>query len=79
MSEPTIGDNSQLRSVVERIENVNEQIKDLTTDRSALQKAIRVESLRAELSDLGFTVISTEWLQTKLVAEKIRRRQLEEA
>jgi uncharacterized protein (UPF0335 family) len=34
----TIGDNSQLKSVVERIENVNEQIKGLTSDRSDIYK-----------------------------------------
>lgn len=33
-----IGDNSQLKSVVERIENVNEQIKGLTSDRSDIYK-----------------------------------------
>jgi hypothetical protein len=54
-------------------------LENIIIDRSDLQKAIRVEILRIELSDLGFTVISTKWLQTKLVAEKIRRRQLEEA
>jgi uncharacterized protein (UPF0335 family) len=45
MSEPTIGDNSQLRSVVERIENVNEQIKDLTTDRSDIFKEAKGNGL----------------------------------
>ena len=34
----TIGDNSQLRAIVERIENVNEQIKDLTDDRGDIFK-----------------------------------------
>jgi uncharacterized protein (UPF0335 family) len=34
----TIGDNSQLKSIVERIENVNEQIKELTDDRSDIFK-----------------------------------------
>jgi hypothetical protein len=52
---------------------------EVIIDRSPLQKAIRVETLRIELSDLGFTVVSTEWLQRKLVAEKIRERQLEPA
>jgi hypothetical protein len=54
---------------------------DLSTiiiDRSALQKAILVETLRIELSDLGFTVVRTEWLQRKLVNEQIRLRRLEE-
>jgi hypothetical protein len=48
-------------------------------DRSPLQKAILVETLRIELSDLGFTVVRTEWLQRKLVNEQIRLRRLEEA
>jgi uncharacterized protein (UPF0335 family) len=34
----SIGDNSQLKSVVERIENVNEQISGLTADRSEIFK-----------------------------------------
>lgn len=34
----TIGDNSQLKSIVERIENVNGQIKDLQSDRSDIFK-----------------------------------------
>jgi uncharacterized protein (UPF0335 family) len=34
----TIGDNSQLKSIVERIEHVNEQIKELTDDRSDIFK-----------------------------------------
>jgi hypothetical protein len=48
-------------------------------DRSDLQKAILVETLRIELSDLGFTVVRTEWLQRKLVNEQIRLRRLEDA
>jgi hypothetical protein len=54
---------------------------DLSTiiiDRSPLQTAILVETLRIELSDLGFTVVRTEWLQRKLVNEQIRLRRLEE-
>jgi hypothetical protein len=47
-------------------------------DRSDLQKAILVETLRIELSDLGFTIVRTEWLQRKLVNEQIRLRGLEE-
>lgn len=34
----TIGDNSQLKSIVERIERVNEEIKDLQSDRSDIFK-----------------------------------------
>jgi len=54
-------------------------LHDIIIDRSPLEKSIRVETLRIELSDLGYSVVSTEWLQRKLVAEKIRERQMEEA
>jgi hypothetical protein len=53
-------------------------LDEIIIDRSPLQTAIRVETLREELSDLGFTVVSTEWLQRKLVNEQIRLRRLEE-
>jgi hypothetical protein len=53
-------------------------ISEIIIDRSPLQKAIMVETLRIELSDLGFTVVRTEWLQRKLVNEQIRLRRLEE-
>jgi hypothetical protein len=53
-------------------------ISDIIIDRSPLQKAILVETLRIELSDLGFTIVRTEWLQRKLVNEQIRLRRLEE-
>jgi hypothetical protein len=53
-------------------------LSEIIIDRSALQKAIMVETLRIELSDLGFTVVRTEWLQRKLVNEQIRLRRLEE-
>jgi hypothetical protein len=53
-------------------------ISEIIIDRSPLQKAILVETLRIELSDLGFTVVRTEWLQRKLVNEQIRLRRLEE-
>jgi hypothetical protein len=53
-------------------------LSEIIVDRSELQKAILVETLRIELSDLGFTVVRTEWLQRKLVNEQIRLRRLEE-
>jgi uncharacterized protein (UPF0335 family) len=34
----TIGDNSQLKSIVERIENINDQIKEMTDDRGEIFK-----------------------------------------
>jgi uncharacterized protein (UPF0335 family) len=36
MSEPQLGHNGQLKALVERIENVNEQIKELTDDRGEI-------------------------------------------
>lgn len=38
MSEPGHNSDAQLRSIVERIENMNEQIKDLQSDRSDIFK-----------------------------------------
>lgn len=32
-------------------------------DRSADQKLIRIASLRAELHDLGYSIVTTEWLR----------------
>ena len=52
---------------------------DIIIDRSPLQTAIYVETMRSELSDLGFTVVSTEWLHKKLVAEQILKRRMVEA
>jgi hypothetical protein len=37
-------------------------ILEAVTDRSAAQKEMRIEKLRAELSDFGLSVVSTEWL-----------------
>ena len=54
-------------------------LNDIIVDRSPLAKSIRVETLRAELSDLGFTVVRTEWLHRKIIEEQIRKRKLEEA
>ena len=38
MNEPQAGHNGQLRALVERIEAVNEQIKELTSDRGDIFK-----------------------------------------
>jgi uncharacterized protein (UPF0335 family) len=62
MSEPQLGHNGQLKALVERIENVNEQIKELTDDRGeifqeakyggfdvkALRKVIAMRKLSAD-------------------------------
>jgi hypothetical protein len=37
-------------------------IPDPIIDRSPAQKLMRVDKLRAELADLGYSVVSTEWL-----------------
>lgn len=47
MTESGHNSNAQLKSIVERIENVNEQIKDLTSDRS---------DIFAEAKGVGFDV-----------------------
>jgi len=54
-------------------------IDDIIIERSALQTAIHVETMRAELNDLGFTVVRTDWLHRKIIEEQIRKRKLEEA
>ena len=54
-------------------------LDDIIIDRTPLEKAIRVESLRMELFDLGYTIVSTEWLHRELVAKKIRERKWEDA
>jgi uncharacterized protein (UPF0335 family) len=36
MNEPTVGDNSQLKAIVERIEHVEGEIKDLQTDKGEI-------------------------------------------
>lgn len=41
----TIGDNSQLKAIVERIESVNVQIKDLQSDRSDILKEAKGNGL----------------------------------
>lgn len=45
MSEPTIGDNSQLKSIVERIEHVEVEIKDLQTGRNEIYQEAKSAGL----------------------------------
>jgi hypothetical protein len=47
----------------------------MTVDKSQLQKSIRVESLRAELLELGYTIVSTDWLRR--LDEAIQKQRLE--
>lgn len=55
MSEPTIGDNSQLKAIVERIEHVEVEIKDLQTGRNEIYAEAKshgydVKALKAAVS-----------------------------
>lgn len=43
---------------------------DPIIDRSPAQKAIRVDTLRAELKELGYSVVSTSYLTGLLVQAK---------
>ena len=51
-------------------------LNDMIVDRTPLEKAIRVEKLRTELLDLGYTVVSSEWLRR--LDEAILKRKLED-
>ena len=48
-------------------------IHDVIIDRTPLEKAIRLETLRAELDKEGFTVVRTEWLR-RLNVEILKRK-----
>lgn len=55
MTEPTIGDNSQLRAIVERIERVEVEIKDLQNGRNEIYAEAKshghnVKALKAAVS-----------------------------
>lgn len=39
---------------------------DLVIDRNPMQKRLRVNKLRAELLELGYSVVTTEWLHSVL-------------
>jgi uncharacterized protein (UPF0335 family) len=45
MSEPTIGDNSQIKAIVERIEHVEVEIKDLQTGRNEIYQEAKSAGL----------------------------------
>ena len=38
-------------------------LHDIIIDRSPRDKALRLETLRAELSKEGFTIVATAWLE----------------
>ena len=40
---------------------------DVIVDRSPKQKAKRIDALRAELKELGYSVVATKYLNTLLV------------
>jgi hypothetical protein len=46
---------------------------DIIIDRTPLEQAIHIETLRAELEQLGFTVVRTEWLR-RLNVEILKRK-----
>jgi len=51
---------------------------EIIVDRSKAQKAIRVDELRAELKDLGYSVVLTTYLAA-LAFQAKRLRKLEES
>jgi hypothetical protein len=46
---------------------------DMMIERTPLEQAIRLETLRAELDKEGFTVVRTEWLR-RLNVEILKRK-----
>jgi len=46
---------------------------DMMIERTPLEQAIRLETLRAELDKEGFTIVSTEWLR-RLNVEILKRK-----
>lgn len=44
---------------------VNE-VLELVIDRSEAQKALRLAQMRAELIELGYSIVTTEWLRAVL-------------
>jgi hypothetical protein len=48
-------------------------LDEFVIDRTPLEKAIHLESLRAELEKLGYTAVSTDWLR-RLNKEIIKRK-----
>jgi hypothetical protein len=48
-------------------------LDEIIIDRTPLEKAIHLETLRAELEQLGFTVVRTEWLR-RLNVEILKRK-----
>jgi hypothetical protein len=51
-------------------------LHDIIIDRTPREKAIHLESLRAELLGLGYEVVSSEWLRR--LDEAILKRKLED-
>ena len=51
-------------------------LHDIIIDRTPKEKAIHLESLRAELLGLGYEVVSSEWLRR--LDEAILKRKLED-
>ena len=64
---------TELRSMLGGLMSLN--LADPIIDRSTLAKEIHLESLRKELLDLGYEVVSTGWLRR--LDEAIRKQRLE--
>lgn len=48
------------------------KIQDIIVDRSPEQKRIRMEKFRAELAQMGFSIVETQWLKDTLMANLSR-------
>jgi len=48
---------------------------DMIIERTPLEQAIRLENLRTELLEMGYTAVSTEWLRK--LDQAILKRKLE--
>lgn len=49
-------------------------MNDPIIDRSHVQKRMRMEKLRDELSDMGYSIVETGWLKATLLANLSRTR-----
>lgn len=45
---------------------------DPIIDRSPEQKRLRLQKLKTELAELGYSVVETEWLNAILLAHRVR-------
>lgn len=52
--------------------NLGTRIEDPIIDRSPAQKRMRMEKMRAELADMGYSIVETGWLKATLLANLSR-------